>query len=71
MPNVRERQFRFENSWIREAGCEDIMRSSWANSGNNGIQGKLKKCGQDLQNWGHNLAHQIHVRIKQRKDIIS
>lgn len=42
---VCDKKFRFENSWVTEEGCVEVIRDSWLNSMGNSIQKKLRKCG--------------------------
>lgn len=46
------KQFQFENFWIREADCDDIIHKSWEASVGLPIQRKLTVCGEDLLKWG-------------------
>lgn len=44
----RTKRFGFENVWLREANCVDIVRNSWVSSAGSLIQIKLSSCGSDL-----------------------
>ena len=41
-------RFRFENVWLRESECEDVIQRSWSASAGFPIQHKLAVCGGDL-----------------------
>ena len=46
--------FRFEEMWLAEKGCLDIVKSEWVRHRNNNsdssIVGKIEDCG---KNWNH------------------
>lgn len=44
----RSNQFPFENVWLREANCMDIVPSSLVSFAGSLIQIKLSMCGTDL-----------------------
>lgn len=58
----RNSRFRFENLWLREARCGDVIRSSWASSTDLSIQQKIKDCGKALLVWGGHLARDFRNR---------
>ena len=56
----RYSRFHFENLWLREAGCIEVVRSSWVSSVESSIQRKIKDCGSALLAWGGQLARDFH-----------
>lgn len=59
----RHRRFRFENIWLREADCTEVVRSSWSSSHVYPIQQKILNCGTALLHWGGHLAHDFRNGI--------
>ncbi|XP_060968619.1 uncharacterized protein LOC115710455 [Cannabis sativa] len=51
IPSSSHHSFRFENAWLREPLCEQIVESCWGESGITGIQGKILRCGEVLGRW--------------------
>ena len=57
------RKFRFENAWIKEADCREIVAGSWERNSNEDVQGKLLYCSKELQSWGDKLRTEFRRRI--------
>lgn len=66
-PASRNNRFRFENLWLREADCEQIVRGSWEDTTDFSIQQKLSACGVKLMNWGGHMIHDFRNRLKDYK----
>ena len=62
-PIPRHNLFRFENLWMREPECEDIIGRSWSSTAGLPIQQKLNVCGVDLLKWGGKLVRDFRNRI--------
>lgn len=67
----RNKRFRFENLWIREAECDDIIQRSWASTIGLPIQQKLAICGVDLLKWGEKFSRDFRKRISEWKHKMS
>ncbi|XXG49420.1 hypothetical protein AAC387_Pa02g3610 [Persea americana] len=52
----KSKRFRFENLWLREVDCVDVIRNSWVSSVGSPIQRKISVCGSALLEWGGHLA---------------
>ncbi|KAM6584214.1 hypothetical protein CsatB_011216 [Cannabis sativa] len=63
-PNHR---FRFENSWLKEPLCLEIVRDVWSQEQNESISHKLKLCAERLSIWGKELTGSINQRIRRHK----
>lgn len=48
----KERRFRFENVWVREKECRNIVKNGLERSGESDIVDKIRVCGVKLQEWG-------------------
>ena len=57
------RRFRFENAWINEGGCRNIVVDSWNRNPNNDVQRKILTCSRDLMTWGDKIRLQFRNRI--------
>lgn len=49
---AKERRFRFENVWVREKECRNIVKNRWEGSGERDIIEKIRICGVKLREWG-------------------
>ena len=67
----RHNRFRFENLWLRERDCADMINISWDSSSGCSIQQKISKCGADLIQWGGHLARDFRKRISDCKSIVA
>lgn len=64
-PNItayvpKERGFRFENTWLREKECVNVVKKGWEFTEGRHIIDKLKYCGLQLQR-GETYNRQIEV----------
>ena len=59
----RQRRFRFENNWLNEPGCGDVIMSSWESSIGQTIQYRLSACGRALAAWGASSNGNLRQRI--------
>lgn len=41
----RNKKFRFENNWLRESDCIEIVMDSWVSSVGMPLQNKIDSCG--------------------------
>lgn len=63
----RIRRFRFENAWLCELDCMEVVKDSWFSFAAMLIQSKIAKCGSDLVRWGDHLSHEFRNRIMECK----
>ncbi|XP_031124381.1 uncharacterized protein LOC116027096 [Ipomoea triloba] len=57
------RRFMFENAWLTDTGCKDIVVSSWNSSWDDALPVRLKKCRLDLEKWGGDFIWRIGKEI--------
>lgn len=50
------KRFRFENPWLREVDCLEVVHNSWDSSASSPIQSKISVCRVNLLKWGGHLA---------------
>ncbi|XP_074352985.1 uncharacterized protein LOC141692145 [Apium graveolens] len=70
MPKVR--RFRFENMWIKENECFNIVKDCWNGREGADIMSKLLLCCAKLEEWGGGMVQEIRAklnmcRVKMRK----
>ncbi|XP_073119425.1 uncharacterized protein [Henckelia pumila] len=67
----RRKCFRFENAWISEPDCKEVVKNGWKDHDADNIQKKIEWCGKDLQMWGDTLKlkfkKEIHICREQIK----
>uniref|UniRef100_A0A803Q4W9 CCHC-type domain-containing protein n=1 Tax=Cannabis sativa TaxID=3483 RepID=A0A803Q4W9_CANSA len=62
--------FRFENAWLREPMCKEVVRSSWEGLSGRGLVEKIEGCGVALEAWGKDFTGNFKDRINQCKMVI-
>ncbi|XP_060964883.1 uncharacterized protein LOC133033858 [Cannabis sativa] len=58
------RKFRFENCWLREPLCYQVVKECWEEYYLVGIQEKIQRCGELLSVWGKDYSGNFASRIK-------
>ena len=66
-PIWRQNRFHFENSWLREADCSDVIRDSWSSYTGDSIQHRIMLCGFALMEWGGHFARDFRQQIRDCK----
>ncbi|KAM6568466.1 hypothetical protein CsatB_016451 [Cannabis sativa] len=62
-----KKRFRFENAWLREPLCTQIVKDSWEFSNSNSITEKIDLCGKALADWGQCYTGNFERKIQQCK----
>ena len=65
--NVCKKKFRFENAWLLEPLCAQIVHDSWEDAAEHDIVTKVRQCGESLQIWGREITGCFNRRIKECK----
>ncbi|XP_074326876.1 uncharacterized protein LOC141664821 [Apium graveolens] len=73
MPKKSERiqireKFKFENAWLVDPMCTQLVKESWEDAADSDIQQKLRKCGEVLKEWGKEVTSNFGDKIKKYKD---
>ncbi|XP_074369830.1 uncharacterized protein LOC141711313 [Apium graveolens] len=64
----RRRRFKFENIWIGERECRNIVQEWWRQDGERDLMEKIMSCSLKLEEWGGGLIREMKVQIgKYRK----
>ena len=58
------RGFCFENLWIRETGCMEVVERGWHSKNLRDIYEKIINCGCVLEDWGRTIWGNFRKRIK-------
>uniref|UniRef100_A0A803NFH1 Reverse transcriptase domain-containing protein n=1 Tax=Cannabis sativa TaxID=3483 RepID=A0A803NFH1_CANSA len=61
------RRFRFENSWLKEPLCVEIVRDCWEEGHDRSFSEKLLLCAEKLSSWGKEITGTLNHRIKRLK----
>ena len=59
----RNKIFRFEEMWLSNPSCEEVVQAAWRNTdeaeGERNVLAKIKKCGKDLNWWNKNVFRNV------------
>lgn len=64
----KKKSFRFEAMWVREQGCEQVIKDLWHNTRGNSASEKVsngvRQCSSDLSEWNRLHFGKVHVEIR-------
>ncbi|XP_060965512.1 uncharacterized protein LOC133034440 [Cannabis sativa] len=61
---IPNRQFRFENAWLKEPMCFEIVKDCWNVPNHVSVAEKISLCAEKLSTWGKNVTGNFKLRIK-------
>lgn len=61
------RRFRFENAWLTEPLCFQLVKDSWEANSEVDILQKIQFCGEELDVWGREVTGCFSKRIRECK----
>ncbi|XP_074373938.1 uncharacterized protein LOC141714312 [Apium graveolens] len=64
------KHFRFENAWLREPMCHQIVQSSWELFSEDSFQKKIKCCSTSLAKWGKEITENFKERIAKLNKVL-
>lgn len=64
---VHRQHFRFENYWLREPLCFQIIKDVWSKNFGLIIKDKVAKCGVALSEWSQVYAGNFKNRLQECK----
>lgn len=64
---IVRRKFRFENAWLTESLCQQIVKDSWESCAEYSIIHKVRRCGENLEIWERGITSCFSKRIKDCK----
>ncbi|XP_031108638.1 uncharacterized protein LOC116013122 [Ipomoea triloba] len=59
----QRRKFMFENAWLKDAGCKEVVMGTWNNSAGDILPNRLLQCGVSLKRWGGSFVKQTEKEI--------
>nr|GMD28073.1 uncharacterized protein LOC109147742 [Ipomoea batatas] len=64
---TKRRRFCFDNMWLREDVCREIVEHSWHRTMGLDVLSRIEACGQDVWRWGKNFNKDFQRRIEKCK----
>ncbi|KAK1383205.1 hypothetical protein POM88_020940 [Heracleum sosnowskyi] len=64
------RRFKFENAWLREPMCQQLVKEVWQEHQDKSFQSKLLECLTVLSKWGKEITGCFKSRISQSKKVM-
>nr|GMD27056.1 uncharacterized protein LOC109174453 [Ipomoea batatas] len=64
---TKRRRFCFDNMWLREDVCREIVEHSWHRTMGLDVPSRIEVCGQDVWRWGKNFNKDFQRRIEKCK----
>lgn len=68
---VCTKAFRFENAWLREPMCYQLVKDVWENNSDASFYNKLSQCSEVLSVWEKEITRNFNRRINRSKKILS
>lgn len=65
-----KKPFRFENAWLREPLCYQLVEDVWTSNSQSSFYEKLTLCSDVLSIWGKEITDNFKGRISQTKKIL-
>ena len=59
----RSKRFRFENMWIQESECRNIVQDCWNDKDNSDILNKMALCCAKLEEWGGGMIKDLKDKM--------
>lgn len=70
IPFTPTRSFKFENAWLREPICRQIVEDIWDRHQGDSLQNKLRECAVVLSKWGQEVTGSFKDRIMKCKAML-
>ncbi|XP_074323748.1 uncharacterized protein LOC141660660 [Apium graveolens] len=64
------KRFKFENIWIREHECRNIVKNGWEVSVGRDIVEKIRICGVRLQEWGGGINTKYKLQLQECRRLL-
>ncbi|XP_075645469.1 uncharacterized protein LOC142616517 [Castanea sativa] len=72
-PPKRKKLFRFEEMWLSNPGCYEIVQAVWNRCETEhveGILGRVEKCGRDLSWWNTNVFGNVQRELENLRKLL-
>ncbi|XP_019160723.1 PREDICTED: uncharacterized protein LOC109157277 [Ipomoea nil] len=60
----RRRRFCFDNMWLREESCKEIVQQSWERTNGFDLLERIRVCSRDIWDWGRNYNRDFLRKIE-------
>ncbi|GAU27412.1 hypothetical protein TSUD_356480 [Trifolium subterraneum] len=70
-PKIKQyhrKEFRFENSWLKEEDIEEVVNVGWNHGEDLEIIHRLTHCADELQRWGRKKRRRFKEEIKEHEE---
>lgn len=64
---IQNKSFRFENAWLREPMCKQLVEDVWVRNQHRTFYDKLAECASVLSEWGKEITGSFKTRIRNYK----
>lgn len=64
-------RFRFENSWLREKTCSEIVEECWLQIRGGNIGERIDLCAKKLKDWGGRLSRKFKESLNNCREIMN
>ena len=75
IPPVWKKLFRFEQMWLSNSSCEDVVFSAWGSGSGHGdgedILRKVERCGRDLGHWEKFFFGNVRLEFNRLKKALA
>ncbi|MDV3199997.1 MAG: endonuclease/exonuclease/phosphatase family protein, partial [Candidatus Phytoplasma australasiaticum] len=65
--DLSQRRFMFEQAWMKDPECKEVIVKSWSDSRGLSVPCKLSNCAAELKKWGGDLGKKISRNIDRIK----
>ena len=63
----RKKVFRFEEMWLSDTQCGEIVEAVWRNGEDSDIMKKIEKCSKELEWWEKNVFGNVRRELEEKK----
>lgn len=74
-PPPQKKIFRFEEMWLSDERCVEIVEASWSSfeygTSDSEILNRIDRCGKDLSWWNRNIFLNVRRELVKKKDLLA
>lgn len=64
----KKKRNHFENLWLKDNVCRDLVIQSWANSKGHNLITRVERCSKAVWEWGKYLSRNLVIELIIRKE---